>query len=176
MNPSEDATHPKQGFCIEEFSPSNLADVVDLILPIQQQEFGISIGKQDQPDLLDIPKFYREPGGNFWVARVDGRVVGTIGLLAIGNQQAALRKMFVAKEFRGREKKVAQALLETLLNWAQARGLQEIFLGTTDKFLAAHRFYEKNGFIRVEPEQLPPAFPRMAVDSVFYARALKKCL
>ena len=47
-----------------------------------------------------------------------------------------------------------------------------MLLGTTDKFLAVHRFYEKNGFRAVPPEDLPPEFPRMAVDTRFYAITL----
>jgi hypothetical protein len=39
--------------------------------------------------------------GNFWVALYEGKVVGNISLLDIGNQQVALRKMFVEKEFQG---------------------------------------------------------------------------
>jgi GNAT superfamily N-acetyltransferase len=60
-------------------------------------------------------------------------------------------------------------LLEALRDWARARGVREIFLGTTALFLAAHRFYEKNGFELVERADLPEAFPVMAVDTRFYA-------
>ncbi|MGO7422080.1 GNAT family N-acetyltransferase, partial [Rhizobium ruizarguesonis] len=42
------------------------------------------------------------------------------------------------------------------------------FLGTTDKFVAAHRFYEKNGFTEIAKSALPRTFPLMAVDSKFY--------
>lgn len=45
---------------------------------------------------------------------------------------------------------------------------QEIFPDTTDKFHAAHRFYEKNNFHRVPVGSLPAKFSRMAVDSIFY--------
>ena len=55
---------------------------------------------------------------------------------------------------------------------ASAAGLQEILLGTTDKFLAAHRFYERQGFTAVALADLPASFPRMAVDTRFYRRAL----
>jgi predicted N-acetyltransferase YhbS len=50
--------------------------------------------------------------------------------------------------------------------------VKDIFLGTTDKFLAAHRFYEKHGFTEVAKETLPVSFPLMAVDSRFYALSL----
>ncbi|KPB55416.1 Acetyltransferase [Pseudomonas coronafaciens pv. oryzae] len=48
------------------------------------------------------------------------------------------------------------------------RGVTDIFLGTTDKFLAAHRFYEKHGFREIAKEALPASFPLIAVDSKFY--------
>jgi hypothetical protein len=31
---------------------------------------------------------------------------------------------------------------------------------TTEKFLAAHRFYERNGFQQMAASELPPSFPR----------------
>ena len=48
------------------------------------------------------------------------------------------------------------------------QGITEVFLGTTDKFLAAHRFYEKKGFRELPKADLPSTFPVMAVDSKFY--------
>lgn len=150
------------------FTPAHAPGVPALILPIQQAEFGIAVTLADQPDLLDIPGFYQAGRGNFWVALDQGQVVGTIGLRDIGEGRAALRKMFVAASHRGREHGVAAALLDTLLAWSSAQGLQEVLLGTTDRFLAAHRFYEKNGFEVVPRESLPASFPVMAVDSRFY--------
>ena len=63
---------------------------------------------------------------------------------------------------------VAGKLLDVLLAHARAKGVAEIFLGTTDKFLAAHRFYEKRNFRELPKAELPEAFPVMAVDSKFY--------
>ena len=163
---------PSIGIEIREFSPEFQQNVLDLIVGIQQREFGIPITAEDQPDLMEIPSFYQKRGGNFWVARINGTLAGTISLLNIGNQQAALRKMFVDVRFRGPERGVAALLLHTLLDWAARRDFAEIFLGTTPKFLAAHRFYDKNGFIQVPKESLPPAFPIMTVDTRFYKYTL----
>ncbi|HET8715945.1 MAG TPA: hypothetical protein VFM16_08980, partial [Holophagaceae bacterium] len=60
----------------------------------------------------------------------------------------------------------------TLLAQARAGGLPGIWLGTLPQMTAAHRFYEKHGFARIAPEALPPAYPRMPVDTVFYQRGL----
>lgn len=145
--------------------------VVALISGIQRGEFQLAITPQDQPDLMDIPGFYvggRLGPGLFLVA-VDpgGEVCGSIALLNLGGGQGALRKMFVRAQCRGTG--LAAALLGALLDWCRGAGVHEIFLGTTVRFVAAHRFYEKHGFTRIEKGSLPPAFPVMAVDSVFYA-------
>ncbi|ALU89804.1 GNAT family N-acetyltransferase [Herbaspirillum rubrisubalbicans] len=151
------------------FAPQHAQGVVDLILPIQQQEFDIPITLEGQPDLKDIAGFYQKGLGNFWVALDAGKVVGSISLLDIGNQQVALRKMFVAASHRGKEHGTAVRLLEGALAWAREQGVRQVFLGTTAKFLAAHRFYEKNGFRLIEKSDLPAAFPVMTVDTRFYA-------
>jgi len=146
--------------------------IIELIVNIQRKEFQIPITAEDQPDLHDIAGFYQKGAGNFWVARFSEKIVGTASLLDIGNGQAALRKMFVHKEFRGQSHGTADKLLAELLWWAESRQIREIFLGTTAKFLAAHRFYEKNGFTEISGQSLPPAFPVMEVDTKFYRYAL----
>ncbi|GEO82970.1 GNAT family N-acetyltransferase [Pararhodospirillum oryzae] len=154
------------------YGPLDHDGLVALILPIQREEFGIPITLADQPDLDAIPAFYQTGAGEFWVARHEGQVVGSIALKDLGAGLGALRKMFVAAPYRGRDWGVARALLVTLIDHARAHGMTRLYLGTTDRFLAAHRFYEREGFQRVEPEQLPPVFPRLAVDTRFYTLAL----
>jgi N-acetylglutamate synthase-like GNAT family acetyltransferase len=153
---------------IKPFSAEYCNGVVAMILPIQQAEFAIPISLDDQPDLLDIPGFYQTGRGNFWVALADDEVIGSISLLDIGNGQAALRKMFVDARFRGAVHGVARQLLSTLFDWSREKEIREVYLGTTAQYLAAHRFYEKNGFTEISKAELPTAFPILAVDSKFY--------
>ena len=154
------------------FRPEHEREVSDLIVGIQREEYALAITAEEQPDLRDIPGFYQVRCGNFWVALAAGRVVGTIALLDIGNRQAALRKMFVHRDFRGSAAGTARRLLDALLAHARAGGVREIFLGTTAKFLAAHRFYAKHGFAEIAATALPPAFPVMSVDTRFFHRSL----
>lgn len=157
------------GFRIEPFRAGLESQVIGLILPIQQREFGVPITAEDQPDLAKIPEVYQKGRGGFWVGLVEDEVAGSIGLIDFGSG-GALRKMFLRKDQRGSG--LAQALLDTLVAHAEAAELPSIWLGTLAHMRAAHRFYERNGFDRVEPEALPPDFPRMAVDTVFYRRDL----
>ncbi|MFM2269071.1 MAG: hypothetical protein RL757_2512 [Bacteroidota bacterium] len=153
---------------ISTYADADKIGVQNLILNIQENEFQIDINLEQQPDLSDIPNFYQQNLGNFWVAKSKEKVVGTIALLDIGNREAALRKMFVAKDFRGKEHKVGQQLLDTLIFHARQKGIKAIYLGTTEKFVAAQRFYEKNGFVEISPQDLPPPFPIVSVDVKFY--------
>jgi GNAT superfamily N-acetyltransferase len=100
-------------------------------------------------------------------------VVGTIAFLDVGNRQGALRKMFVKAAWRGAAHGVAHRLLDTLLRWCRDHAIDKVYLGTTAKFLAAHRFYEKNGFVEIARSDLPRAFPVMEVDTKFYKAALQ---
>lgn len=159
------------GFEIRPYRDGDEAGIGALISGIQQGEFGMSITLYDQPDLADIPGFYLHGAGGFWTAREDragGRIVGTVALVDIGQGFGALRKMFVDKDWRGAQKGAAAALLRTLLDHARAKGLTGIYLGTTAHFVAAHRFYARQGFSEIAREALPPSFPVMAVDTRFF--------
>ncbi|THB76776.1 MAG: GNAT family N-acetyltransferase [Desulfobulbaceae bacterium] len=157
---------------ITEYNNTSEAGVIELILDIQTREFGVAITLEDQPDLLRITKFYQHGCGNFWTALKDNRVIGTISLLDISNHQVALRKMFVHRDYRGKEFNVAANLLHKALDWSREMQVREIFLGTTAKYHAAHRFYEKHQFMEIKQSELPPRFPVMEVDTKFYKYAL----
>lgn len=157
---------------IAPFTGQHTAAIIELITHIQQQEFHIAVTAADQPDLNSIPSFYQSKNGNFWLAMQDEEVVGTIGLVDAGDGIGAIRKMFVKKAFRGKESGLGKRLLDTLLEWARDKGFTNIYLGTVEVLEAAQRFYEKNGFTRVAKKELPPNFPVMQVDTIFYQKEL----
>jgi N-acetylglutamate synthase-like GNAT family acetyltransferase len=153
---------------IEPYGAGFQGEILELIVNIQRVEFGISITAKDQPDLTEIPDFYQTGDGNFWVATLGRKVVGTISIKDIGQKTCALRKMFVHADYRGSKHKVAIRLLNTLIRWCRQRRVKNIYLGTTSRYLAAHRFYDKNGFVEIPKERLPGSFPVMEVDTKFY--------
>lgn len=155
---------------IEEYTDKYKNEVVKLIVDIQRQEFGVDLTVENQPDLQKIPTYYQINNGNFWIAKNENGVIGTISLLDIGNKQGALRKMFVAKNYRGKDFGIGQKLLETLFFWANEKGIKEIFLGTTEQFIGAQKFYEKNGFVELDKNDLPKNFPIVPVDVKFYKK------
>ncbi|WP_316819032.1 GNAT family N-acetyltransferase [Pedobacter nyackensis] len=153
---------------IDQLNNTYCDRIVKLILPIQQIEFNVPVTLEGQPDLLDIETSYQKEGGNFWGAFYNAELVGTIALINIGHQACALRKMFVKKEFRGKEHGIAQLLLEKYIRFCRENAITDIYLGTVDVLKAAHRFYEKNGFMEINMNELPEYFPRMPADNIFY--------
>ncbi|PST81824.1 GNAT family N-acetyltransferase [Pedobacter yulinensis] len=157
---------------IRELSDSDQDEVIGLILPIQQQEFGLPITLHDQPDLCNISQFYLEPGGTFLGAFSGQDLVGSIALVKAAGETGAIRKMFVHRDFRGKLFGIAQTLIEKLIAHAQQSGIKNLYLGTVEPMKAAHRFYERNGFRRIQASQLPPEFPRAKTDTLFFHRGL----
>ena len=154
---------------VSVYSKQDEQAVIDLILDIQQNEFGVPVTIAEQPDLLAVEDFYFKGHGHFWVIRESEKIVaGTIALIDIGNRQSALRKMFVHKDYRGKEIGIGHQLLDHVISWCRERGIDEIYLGTFDRLQAAQRFYLKNGFEAIEKWSLPAAFPVMPVDNRFF--------
>jgi N-acetylglutamate synthase-like GNAT family acetyltransferase len=147
--------------------------IQELILPIQQIEFNVPVTLEGQPDLLDIETNYHKDGGGFWAAldksKPEGsQMAGTIALINAGQHIGVIRKMFVRKEYRGKQSGIGQNLLNTLISYCKTHEITDLYLGTVEILKAAHRFYEKNGFQEISVEELPAVFPRMMADNKFY--------
>lgn len=146
--------------------------MVDLILRIQNEEAGIDLSLQEQPDLLDISASYSQSGGEFWIALEEERVIGTIGLLRLDERCAALKKFFVDAQYRTQG--VGRSLYQELLRFAHSRQLRFLILDTPAVATASHRFYERAGFRPVTRTQLPTAFSYPDRDSRLYLLELSQ--
>ncbi len=158
---------------VRNFQNNDTAQVIKLILDIQQLEFQVPITVEQQPDLQIIPDFYQINKGNFWVAADGETIVGSIALIDCGHNIGCVRKMFVKKEYRGKKYKVAQNLLNHLVQWAAERNFSDLYLGTIARLEAAIAFYKKNGFTPIEKKNLPFQFPIMDVDTHFFEKNIK---
>ncbi|XP_069488227.1 N-acetylaspartate synthetase isoform X1 [Ambystoma mexicanum] len=100
-------------------------------------------------DMSDIEHYYMKPPGScFWVAALDGNVVGIVA--ARGNEEEnvlELRRMSVDSKYRG--KGIAKALGRKVLEFAMVNNYSSIVLGTTAVKMVAHKLYESLGFEHV---------------------------
>jgi acetyltransferase, GNAT family len=140
--------------------------IINLILHIQNDEAGIALSLDEQPDLKNIPEYYQKNGGQFFIA-IEGReLIGTIAIMNYGNNNAVLKKFFVRSDFRG--KGIGRALYCELLEYARDMGFERIVLDTPAVAQASHRFYEKSGFERIKKSELPFKYEYPDRDSYLY--------
>ena len=151
---------------VETYSGKFDDEIISLILSIQNDEAKIGLSLQEQPDLLDIHRSYQQPGGQFWIALSDGKVIGTLGLMLRENHCAVMKKFFVKKAFRSQ--KVGLSLYNKLLKYAIRKEVHHIILDTPAVAQESHRFYEKAGFDRISSEELPVPYSYPDRDSILY--------
>jgi N-acetylglutamate synthase-like GNAT family acetyltransferase len=140
----------------------------------QQEVNNLMFEINTEFSLPSVHSTYRPklPDG-YWVALSEDKVVGTVGVNN-GVNYAVLKRMFLKKEFRGKEKGIAQKLLQTALNWCHEKGIETLYLGTVERFEAAQRFYRKNGFSKIDASELPQDFANNPIDTLFYKLVLKE--
>lgn len=99
------------------------------------------------PELRALASYFAAAGGALWAAEAAGRVVGMVATRPLGSDRAwEICKMYVEKAQRGTG--LAHALLGGAEEHARGQGAQRIVLWTDTRFEAAHRFYEKRGYVR----------------------------
>ncbi|MCW4385520.1 GNAT family N-acetyltransferase [Salinibacterium sp. SYSU T00001] len=84
----------------------------------------------------------------FVVAYTDGVPAGCGGLRAIENDEFEVKRMYVTPAHRGTG--VSTAVLSALEAIARDRGVTRLVLETGDRLPAAQRFYEREGYTRIE--------------------------
>ncbi|MFW5474704.1 GNAT family N-acetyltransferase [Knoellia sp. CPCC 206450] len=93
----------------------------------------------------------RRPGVRMWVARDEGRLVGTVALAPLDPGHEELKSMRTSPESRGRG--VGGALLRHALDDARERGLARVSLetGSMEFFAPARSLYRAAGFTECAP-------------------------
>ncbi|MGH6616629.1 GNAT family N-acetyltransferase [Sphingomonas sp.] len=140
------------------------AEVAALILTIQRVDVGLHVPIEEQPELLDIGRAYRD--GGFWIAIAGGEIVGTIGMMRYG-ESGVLKKLFVRHDHRG-PGGASHALYDKAAKWAAMHGLNAIFLDTPSVATRSHAFYQRRGFRIVDRSELPEGYDFPDRDSMIF--------
>lgn len=146
----------KVSISVTPFREELKAQVIELILHIQNVEAGVGISAEEQPDILSIQSSYLDQDGGFWVALDESRqVVGTIGLQREDATTAVLKKFFVRSDQRGVPEGPAIKLYDELISFASGTGIRTIVLDTPAVATRSHAFYERAGFRQIDKADLP---------------------
>ena len=96
-------------------------------------------------DIDDLENNYIKRGGLFEILEdANGNLLGTVGLFPIDKETVELRKMYFAKELRGRG--YGKKTLTRVIEKARKLGFKRIYLETASVLKEAIGLYEKFGF------------------------------
>lgn len=99
------------------------------------------------PELRALATHFETSGGALWAAEAAGGLVGMVATRPLNSDDAyEICKMYVAHDQRGGG--LAHRLIETAEAHARAAGARRLVLWTDTRFDAAHRFYEKRGYLK----------------------------
>jgi putative acetyltransferase len=92
-------------------------------------------------------ELFLTPNSFYYVALVDGKVVGGCGIFPTDNLPdgtCELVKLYLAKEARGTG--LGKQLMEISLSWAKENGYTQVYLESMPELAKAVSIYEKVGF------------------------------
>ncbi len=115
---------------------------------LEEYELPYDLHDMDR-DLADVELHYPPPGSWFAVQEEAGRIVGTVAIARLDDRRGELKRMYLARELRGRG--YGRTLLGVAIEFARAAGYRRIELDTSRKFTEAIRLYQRSGF-RPAPE------------------------
>ena len=135
-----------EGFTLRPATRDDSAAVKCLVFSILA-EYGLASdpGATDS-DLEDLEQFYFTSGGRFdvLVETNTRNIIGSVGLLPLGDGRCELRKMYLAPEFRHRG--LGKFLLQHALAEARRLGFERVLLETATGLKEALRLYRSFGF------------------------------
>ena len=109
-----------------------------------REEFELYIARSLAEEIDQIPAYYGERGGGFWVAIRDQQIVGMFGLEPAGPGSLELRRMYV--DPFGRRRGTASAMLRFAEDECRRSGAGRIELSTSELQSAAIALYERTGY------------------------------
>ena len=102
------------------------------------------------PNLGRFSEIYNTEGNKYWVAEnEEGDIIGGVGIgqLDEANSICELQKMYCLKEARGTG--ISHILIKIALDYAK-KYYDKCYLETLSNMVAAQKFYEKYGFIKID--------------------------
>ncbi|HUO91566.1 MAG TPA: GNAT family N-acetyltransferase [Rhizomicrobium sp.] len=100
----------------------------------------------DMPELRRPASAVTAESGRWWVAELDGAVVGSVAVTPQRGKVVELKKLYVSP--LARKRGLGEYLVKLAESEARSREAQMLILWTDTRFENAHRLYDRLGFVR----------------------------
>jgi putative acetyltransferase len=135
-------------FLIREATDEDGQGIGQLIQTVFADYEGLRFEPSEHPELERPASYYADRGGRLWLVVRDGAVAGSLGLAPYWRpSEFELSTVYLDQESRGQG--LASALLAGANAFASASGAERLSLWVDSRFEEGHRFYERNGFVRL---------------------------
>ena len=111
------------------------------------------IEDKDRETLGNPQKYILSPGGEIFMALMDGDPVGCVALVRMSDNTMELAKMAVDENYRGQG--IGRSLIAAAIDWARSRGLHRLYLETNHTLTPAISLYKSMGFTDVPEDRVP---------------------
>jgi GNAT superfamily N-acetyltransferase len=172
-----------QAYTVRLATGADSLGIVDVIQTVYN-EYGFTWEADGyHADLYDIEKHYLSQGEPFWVAEMDGKIVGTVacetfplipgnfgetavvdGDVRVSATTCSVERLYVHPDARGNG--IASALMEVCMQWAREQGHKAMEVWSDKRFTAAHKLYQKLQ-AKVVGERICPGDPDEAEEHGF---------
>lgn len=133
--------------------PGDLGRVVELHGEVYAAEYGFD--HQFEAYVAYTLGQFASEGGNFngrlWIAEIDDRLVGSIGIVLQPELRAQLRWLIVHRDARGSG--LGSRLVASAVEYSRDLGCRSVYLWTVNPLTDAARLYAKHGFRLTEEKE-----------------------
>lgn len=141
-------------FEIREYKNEDHSQLVEMIsMVLAEYKMSLDFTGPDK-DLQDLQNIYFDSNGAFFIAELDGKIIGSVAVSKIDDEKCELRKLYVLKEHRNRG--FGRVLLDKAIDFASSNGYRKMELEVSQKHKKAISLYQQAGFIKSETPSCCP--------------------
>ncbi|MFO0703949.1 MAG: GNAT family N-acetyltransferase [Patescibacteria group bacterium] len=121
-------------------------DDIDKLIKLDKVSSGDGLRKYSldkSAKLFDIRE-YTGTGGSLWVAEIESKIVGVVGVRFLGDGQAKIKALRVHPDFRN--KGIATKLIGALEKYCKEKSITKIIMGVDEKSCDALNLYKSLGY------------------------------
>jgi ribosomal protein S18 acetylase RimI-like enzyme len=146
-------------------SPADI-EAVRILFREYADSLGVDLGYQGfEDEVSHLPGDYAPPSGTLLLARDSDLAVGCVGVRAIDDHIAEMKRLYVRPTARGTG--LGRILTEAAMDFCVRHGYERLRLDTLPQMTRAQELYRQLGFVTIEPYRFGAVAGTVYMEKVF---------